>query len=102
MTQTALLFAGRSFLGRHLNGALCNRGLHVVATARCPKSHDTFLACDVTEREAVRQVIVACRPDLVFQCGAITPAESASPQSYYETHVLGAINVLVRRGRVRS
>jgi len=91
----ALVFAGSSFVGRHLCRLFRENSAEVIATARKPEvsSHgEEFLTCDLTSTESVRTVIEQTRPDWIIQCGAATA--SASPRDHYAVHVTGALNVL--------
>lgn len=87
----ALVFAGSSFVGRHLCRMLREKNVEVISTARRPTDERT-LACDLTCREDVSAAIKQTRPDWIIQCGAATA--SSSPRDHYAIHVTGALNVL--------
>ena len=93
MTPTALVFAGGSFLGRHLCRALAGGGVRVVATARRPSAGSDFRPCDVTDASSVNAVFADCRPDWVFQCAGVTTPD-AGPPLLYAVHVGGTWNIL--------
>ena len=87
----ALVFAGSSFVGKHLCRLLREKNVEVISTARRP-TDETTLACDLTCREDVSAAIAQTRPDWIIQCGAATA--SSSPRDHYAVHVTGALNVL--------
>jgi nucleoside-diphosphate-sugar epimerase len=93
MTPTALVFAGGSFLGRHLCRALAVRGVRVAATARLPASGTDLRPCDVTDPDSTAAAVADRRPDWVFQCAGVTEP-GAAPPALYAVHVGGAWNVL--------
>ncbi len=86
---TALVFAGSSFVGRHLCGRLRAGGVTVVSTGRCEGAG----YCDVSDPQSVRRLFNEVAPDSVFQCGAAT-APDAAAQQMYRVHVTGTLNVL--------
>ena len=86
---TALVFAGSSFVGRHLCRRLHDGGMAVVSTGR----GEDMGYCDIGDRQSVRNVLEKAAPDYVFQCAAAT-APNATAQEMYGVHVTGALNVL--------
>lgn len=86
----ALVFAGTSFVGRHLCPLLRENGVEVIATSR--QGRDDTCVCDLTERDSVQEIIERTRPDWIVQCGAATASSSA--RDHYAVHVTGALNVL--------
>jgi nucleoside-diphosphate-sugar epimerase len=93
--QTTLVFAGTSFVGRVLCGALQRRGIKVTATSRTPVPG--YHVCDVTDREGVASLIAREQPSWVIQCAGATRGEDA--WHCYALHTQGALNVLAAVGR---
>ena len=87
----ALVFAGSSFVGKHLCKLLREKNVDVITTARRPADART-IACDLTCRADVAAAIEQTHPDWIIQCGAATA--SSAPRDQYAVHVTGALNVL--------
>jgi GDP-4-dehydro-6-deoxy-D-mannose reductase len=98
MSETALVFAGSSFVGGHLARRLRDHGLEVVTTARQPGGASGAWKCDLADEAGVRRVVAECRPRWVFQCAAVTAA-SGGPALLYHVHVLGALHALAAVAR---
>ncbi len=99
----AVVFAGRSFVGRHLCAALCQSGVDVVATARKEDKKDIgdigegkgdipLFLCDLTVSGQVAELIERERPDWVIQCAGAT--HCSDPSEMNKLHVDGTRNVL--------
>lgn len=94
---TALVFAGDSFVGRHLCRALREAGARAVTTARAPERLPGAERCDLTDAGEVERVVAAARPDWVFQCAGATRTDD--PRMLYGLHVGGTLNVLAAVAR---
>jgi NDP-hexose 4-ketoreductase len=90
MRNVVLVFAGGSFIGRHVCDALRQAGVDVVWTARKPL--DGAEVCDLTDRDRVSELIAAVRPGRIVQCGAATT--TSNPAEQFDLHVRGSLNVL--------
>jgi GDP-4-dehydro-6-deoxy-D-mannose reductase len=86
---TALVFAGSSFVGRHLCARLRTGGATVVSTGRGEGAG----YCDVSNPQSVRKLFGKVAPAFVFQCAAATSPD-ATAQEMYRVHVTGTLNVL--------
>jgi GDP-4-dehydro-6-deoxy-D-mannose reductase len=73
---TALVFAGASFIGRHLCNRLRLANIPCLGTSRTPRPG--FLLCDLTEPVQVEAILHAHRPRWIFQCAGITAQSSAA------------------------
>ena len=88
--EPALIFAGDSFLGRHLAGALQAAGWEVLSTSR--RATPGFVACDVTDADQVTEAVRDAHPALVVQCAAAT--HTSDPRELVAVHCGGSVNVL--------
>jgi GDP-4-dehydro-6-deoxy-D-mannose reductase len=95
--ETALLFAGGSFIGRRLCSALRHRGWRVAVTARPGSAADGAVPCDLVDAGRVAEVVARERPARVVQCAGATRTDDF--REMFELHVGGTLNVLdaVRR-----
>lgn len=64
--RTTLVTGATGFTGRHLLARLQGRRRALIGTVRRPA--EGFVACDVTQREAVRALLAKHKPDEVFHC----------------------------------
>lgn len=83
----ALITGGGGFVGGHLSAHLAAKGDDVASVDR---------ECDVTDLEAVRAVLTASRPEVVYHLAALTHVgDSWTNQSEFtRVNVLGTKNVL--------
>jgi CDP-glucose 4,6-dehydratase len=96
------------FIGSWLCLWLVELGAEVIGVALPPKAHNVLFQslaaaklvdhfdCDIRDLEAIRRVIVAARPDIVFHLAAqaLVRLSYADPQLTFATNVLGSVNVL--------
>jgi GDP-4-dehydro-6-deoxy-D-mannose reductase len=90
MNDRALVFAGGSFLGRHVCEALRRAGKQVVWTSRRRLAGAAL--CDVTDREQIERLTAKVRPAYVVQCSGATT--TTDPAAMFDVHVRGSLNVL--------
>lgn len=87
-----LIFGGSGFVGRHLINELSLSGHDLtVADIVLSKDHGTakFISCDI------RKVIDISEPfDIVINLAAVHRTPGHEPWEYYETNVLGTINIV--------
>ena len=88
--ERALIFAGDSFLGRHLVGALQAAEWEVLSTSR--RGSPGFIVCDLTDAAQVAEVVKDAGPALVVQCAGATHA--SDPREMVAVHCAGSLNVL--------
>jgi nucleoside-diphosphate-sugar epimerase len=88
--ERALIFAGDSFLGRHLVGALKAAEWEVLSTSR--RGSPGFIVCDLTDAAQVAEVVKDAGPALVVQCAGATHA--SDPREMVAVHCAGSLNVL--------
>ncbi|HEY1223437.1 MAG TPA: NAD-dependent epimerase/dehydratase family protein, partial [Acidimicrobiales bacterium] len=83
----ALITGGGGFVGRHLHAHLATKGDDVTSVDR---------ECDVTDLDAVRGVISATRPDVVYHLAALTHVGDSwiNPSEFTRVNVLGTKIVL--------
>jgi len=99
----ALVTGIAGFTGRYLAEALEKRGMSVVGLAHSPKPvpHvDRVHGIDITDANAMRDVILAERPDYVVHLAAITFVEHDNVEEIYRTNMLGSRNLLEALARL--
>ncbi|MFL6725635.1 MAG: GDP-mannose 4,6-dehydratase [Sphingomicrobium sp.] len=93
----ALVTGIAGFTGRYVAQALTRRGISVVGLAQSaePVEHvERVYATDVTEPDALREVVLAERPDYVVHLAAISFVVHDDVYEIYQTNLLGTRNVL--------
>jgi NDP-hexose 4-ketoreductase len=97
--RRALVIAGNSFVGRHIQAELRSNSFDVIGTVRCKtpatsssSSSSSSAICDVTDPANVAQVLRDIQPDCVVQCAGVTSAQDA--ELARQVHVDGTTNVL--------
>jgi D-erythronate 2-dehydrogenase len=107
--STVLVTGAFGNVGRHTVRALLDDGWHVVAsdlntpvaeTARVAFGDDdrlTVVWADLTERDAVRELVAGTRPDAVVHLAAVIP-----PMAYRRPAVAAAVNVEATRHLVEA
>jgi GDP-4-dehydro-6-deoxy-D-mannose reductase len=89
----ALVTGATGFVGRYLTAALQEQGDEVFA---CSGPHDTeAFPLDLSDVATIRAALDLAQPDVVFHLAAQTfvPDSLSSPQTTYETNVVGTANV---------
>ncbi len=89
----ALVTGATGFVGHYLTAALGAQGDDVFA---CSGPHDTeAFPLDLSDVATIRAALDLARPDVVFHLAAQTfvPDSLESPQTTYETNVVGTANV---------
>jgi GDP-4-dehydro-6-deoxy-D-mannose reductase len=89
---TALVFAGRSFVGRPIVRALRRAGVRAVGTVRGGAEPPDALACDLTDTPRVEAILAEVRPDWIIQCAAATKGND--PHEHYAVHVAATLGLL--------
>lgn len=107
--STVLITGAFGNVGRHTVRALLDDGWHVVATdLRTPVAEDAFRAfgdapslevvwADLTDTDAVRELVAGCRPDAVVHLAAVIP-----PMAYRRPDIAAAVNVDATRHVVEA
>lgn len=91
--QTVLITGADSFTGQHLTTHLEKVGFVVFSTSRTPATGQ-FLACDITVKKQVKQVLEQAQPDYVIHLAGISFVGHPNPEDFYRVNVLGTQNVL--------
>lgn len=85
------------FTGRYLAEALAKRGISVVGIAQssAPIAHvDRVHAVDITDLDAMRDVVLAEKPDYVVHLAAISFVVHDNVDETYRTNLIGTRNLL--------
>jgi len=93
----ALVTGIAGFTGRYIAEALANRGISAVGIAHSSDSIDHVTrvhAVDITNASAMRDVVLAERPDYVVHLAAITFVEHGNVEEIYRTNLMGTRNLL--------
>lgn len=85
--NTVMLIGPTGFMGRHMKAMLCERGFNVK-----PYAHADL---DITDPDAVMKAVMACRPDIVINCAAISSTGYAKdhPDESMAINVDGPCNI---------
>lgn len=89
----AVLFGGSGFIGQHLARRLVALGYEVVIAdlKQTDLPGTEFHFCDVRHEINLR---VARKPDVIFNLAAVHRTPGHRSEEYYDTNVLGAINIV--------
>ena len=103
LVNRAILFGGSGFIGRHLYAALKSAGSDVlIADMRAPNyQHGASDYVFVDVRKPI-PIAFAADSGVVYNLAAIHRTPGHAPHEYYETNVLGALNVTGFARRIRA
>lgn len=87
-----LVTGATGFVGRHLVRQLRGQGHDIVGTST-REGHDG-VACDLRDRERVREVVNAADPEVVIHLAALSSVTAGATLEYYETNLVGTENLL--------
>lgn len=93
----ALVTGIAGFTGSYLAEALARRGIAVVGVAQSAgavEHVDRIHAADIADLDALREVVLAERPDFVVHLAAISFIGHDNVEEIYRTNVMGTRNVL--------
>jgi GDP-4-dehydro-6-deoxy-D-mannose reductase len=92
--RTLLLLGAGGFLGAHLRTSAAGLGLRVVAATR--RESGAAPACDLLDRESLRDCVRAARPDLVVNAaGSASVGRSwENPEESFAINATGVLNLL--------
>ena len=92
-TKKALVIGGSGFVGTHLSEMLLalNYEIEIADLVEPENESYNFFQCDVRKPIDYSPKVV---PDVVFILAAVHRTPGHNPDEYYETNVLGAINVV--------
>jgi nucleoside-diphosphate-sugar epimerase len=101
--KLAVIFGGDGFVGQHLRNLLSDLNYCVhIADLKCDNTAiNEFSFCDVRDEISLQFTV---NPHIVFNLAAIHKTPGHLPREYYETNVLGALNITkwCTKNRVRN
>lgn len=114
-TETVLVTGANGFVGLNLVQQLAHRGIRVLAASRRPPdapgavdaaARVEWTLCDVTQRDALIDLVQAGRVTRIVHAAAVTPTpdiEQHDPARVVDVNLGGTLNALeaARRGRVQ-
>jgi GDP-4-dehydro-6-deoxy-D-mannose reductase len=98
--KTAVVTGAEGFIGSHLARFLAEKNWSVIGGCRVlgPNSVSTspnlrFVACDLTDRQRVAELVNECEPTHVFHLGAqsLPTVSWADPVGTFESNVMGSL-----------
>jgi len=89
-----LVTGANGFTGKHLCSALALQGYDVHGISRGDSTANCMHNIDLANIEALVQILQDIRPQYVCHLAAIAHVVNDSPLSFYETNVLGTLNLL--------
>lgn len=102
--ETIVVTGGAGYIGSHTVSALLDLGyqVHVIDNFRESRNniikhaHVTYHEVDICNKAALEEVFSLVRPDVVFHFAALAsvPDSMSNPSAYYETNVVGGLNLL--------
>lgn len=100
----ALVTGASGFVGRYLLDELKNsRDLLCLTSGIAPKGEGCeWVQADIRDTDAISGLISSWKPDQIFHLAAISSPTGFSVRDYYETNVLGTLNVLEAAAAVSS
>ncbi len=91
--KTVLVTGSEGFTGENVVKTFKKQGYNVVGLVRRnPKKHE--VACDLTDRTAIRDVIKKVKPHGVVHLAGLAFVGEANQEAFYTTHIFGTINIL--------
>lgn len=100
----ALVTGARGFVGRYLLDELkSSRDLLCITSGTVPTGEDCEWAqANIKDADAISALILNWQPDQIYHLAAISSPTGFSVRDYYETNVLGTLNVLEAAAQVGS
>ncbi|MBN2865410.1 MAG: GDP-mannose 4,6-dehydratase [Thiotrichales bacterium] len=83
-----------SFTGQHLKQHLEQSGFCVFGTCRKPPASTADFVCDITNKNAIAQVLATTRPGYVIHLAGISFVGHPVVEDFYRVNVLGTQNLL--------
>jgi len=100
MRPVILITGASGFTGVHACGHFRAAGMRVVAFCRRPERclhvSDETVVCDITERQRIRQIMRASKPDYVLHLAGMNDVRTSwnDPVACFEANVLGTLYLL--------
>lgn len=94
LPRRALITGIRGFTGRYMAAELRAHGYEVFGLGSQPSDEPGYHQVDLLDPDAVRQVILQVRPDVVLHLAALAFVGHGNPNGFYQVHLIGTRNLL--------
>ena len=84
--KTVLITGYRGFTGQYVARLFRKKGYHVVGVVRNSPQHDEVL-CDLTDANAVNEMIAQVRPDGIIHLAALSFVGHKEQSAFYQINV---------------
>ena len=92
--KRVLITGSGGFTGRHLRRTLESGGYEVIGVTNDRNAQPDERIADLTNAAAIRDVVFDAAPDYVVHLAAISYVGHGDPRAFYETNVIGTVNLL--------
>ena len=93
-SKKVLITGINGFTGVHLEKLLLQKGFDVYGTVIDTPKQTKHIACDITQKSQLDDVIVSVRPDYIIHIAAISFTGESNASLIYDVNVIGTENLL--------
>lgn len=91
--KKVLLTGVDGFTGKYVAEELTGKGYQVVGLVY-KQASEGQVACDLTDKQAVKNCLAEVKPDYVIHLAALSFVGHADQKAFYDVNVFGALNIL--------
>lgn len=91
--KKVLLTGVDGFTGKYVAKELTEKGYQVIGLVY-KHAGEGQVACDLTDKQAVKNCLVEVKPDYVIHLAALSFVGHADQRAFYDVNVFGALNIL--------
>ncbi|EKO3980401.1 GDP-mannose 4,6-dehydratase [Vibrio fluvialis] len=91
--KKVLLTGVDGFTGKYVAKELTEKGYQVIGLVY-KHAGEGQVACDLTDKQAVKNCLVEVKPDYVIHLAALSFVGHANQRAFYDVNVFGALNIL--------
>ncbi|EGR0581288.1 GDP-mannose 4,6-dehydratase [Vibrio cholerae] len=91
--KKVLLTGVDGFTGKYVAEELTGKGYQVVGLVY-KQASEGHVACDLTDKQAVKNCLAEVKPDYVIHLAALSFVGHADQKAFYDVNVFGALNIL--------